>query len=52
MKNITLTTRQAESLKELMNRGLAYTDMFYKYSKRMENIYKTVDQQLQNKKRI
>jgi len=50
MKKIIITTRQAESLKELMNRGLAYTDMFYKYSKRMENIYKIVNQQLQNGK--
>ena len=50
MKKITLTTRQVESLKELMNRGLAYTDMFYRYSKRMENIYKIVNKQLQNSK--
>jgi len=50
MKIITLTARQAESLKELMNRGLSYTDMFYKYSKRMDNIYKIVNQQLQNNK--
>lgn len=50
MKKIIITTRQAESLKELMNRGLAYTDMFYRYSKRMENIYKIVNQQLQNSK--
>lgn len=50
MKKIIITTRQAESLKELMNRGLSYTDMFYKYSKRMENIYKIVNQQLQNSK--
>ncbi len=50
MKKIVVTTRQAESLKELMDRGLAYTDMFYRYSKRMENIYKIVNQQLQNSK--
>ena len=50
MKKITITARQAESLKELMNRGLAYTDMFYRYSKRMENIYKIINQQLQNGK--
>ena len=50
MKKITITTKQAESLKELMNRGLAYTDMFYRYSKSMENIYKIVNQQLQNGK--
>lgn len=50
MKKIVITTRQAESLKELMDRGLAYTDMFYKYSKRMKNIYKIINQQLQNGK--
>ena len=50
MKKIVITTRQAESLKELMNRGLAYTDMFYKHYKRMDNIYKIVNQQLQNNK--
>lgn len=50
MKKITITTKQAESIKELMNRGLAYTDMFYRYSKRMENIYKIVNQQLQSSK--
>ena len=50
MKKIIITTRQAEALKELMNRGLAYTDMFYKYYKRMDNIYKIVNQQLQNSK--
>ena len=50
MKKITITARQAESLKELMNRGLAYTDMFYRYSKRMENIYKIINKQLQNGK--
>ena len=50
MKKITITVKQAEFLKELMNRGLTYTDMFYRYSKQMENIYKTVNQQLQNGK--
>ena len=43
---ITLNKRQAESLKELMERGLAYTDMFYRCSKRVENIRNTVMEQI------
>lgn len=50
MEKIVITKRQAESLKELMDRGLAYTDMFYTHSKRMKNICKIVNQQLQNGK--
>ena len=46
MINITITKRQADSLKELMERGLAYTDMFYTCSKRMENIHNTVMEQI------
>jgi hypothetical protein len=48
MINITITKRQADSLKELMKRGLAYTDMYYSCSKRMENICNTVIEQIKN----
>ena len=43
---IALNKRQADSLKELMERGLAYTDMFYRCSKRMKNIHNTVMEQI------
>jgi hypothetical protein len=46
MINITITKRQADSLKELMERGLAYTDSFYTCSKRMKNICNTVTEQI------
>ena len=46
---ITLNKRQAESLKELMERGLAYTSMFYRCSKRMNNIHDTVMEQIKNR---
>ena len=48
MKIITLSTKQAKSLKELMDRGLAYTDLYYTCFKRMSNIYDLITKQLQN----
>jgi hypothetical protein len=46
MKNIVLTRKEASDLVELLFRGTAYTDMYYRSGKRMENIFNLVKEQL------
>ena len=45
-KQIELTTKEAKDLSDLMFRGLAYTDAYYRSSKRMKIIYLKVMMQI------
>lgn len=46
MKQIKLGTKEARKLIELMNRGLAYTDGYYRDYKSQKKIFNTVMEQL------
>lgn len=45
-KNISLTLKDARILIELVNRGLAYTDAYYRDYKKMERVSDEVFNQL------
>lgn len=45
-KTITLDTRDAKTLVELLDRGLAYTDAYYRSFGRVERVYDEVLNQL------
>ena len=47
MKTIKLTRNDASVLIELMFRGTAYTDMYYRSSKKMNRIFNLVKKQLE-----
>lgn len=46
MKRIELETKEARKLIELMDRGLAYTDSYYRDYKSQQKIFNTVMRQL------
>ena len=46
MKHIELETKEARQLFELMHRGLAYTDAYYRDYKKQEKIFNLVIKQL------
>lgn len=46
MKKIELNTKDARKLIELMNRGLAYTDAYYRDYKTQDRIFNVVLNQL------
>lgn len=46
-KTIELTGREAKALLELMNRGIAYTEMYYARKKGMYTTYDKVKTRLQ-----
>ena len=46
MKTIELETKDAKTLIELMERGLAYTDAYYRDYKKMGNVSDKVVEQL------
>ena len=46
MKQIKLETKEAKKLIELMDRGLAYTDSYYRDYKSQNKIFNTVMRQL------
>jgi hypothetical protein len=46
MKQIKLETKEARKLIELMDRGLAYTDSYYRDYKSQNKIFNTVMRQL------
>ena len=48
MKTINITTKQAQDLVELLFRGMAYTDMYYRQGKRCSKIYNEVIEQLKS----
>lgn len=45
-KTITLETKDTKTLVELLHRGLAYTDAYYRSSGRVERVYDEVLNQL------
>ena len=47
MKTLNLSKKEASDLVELMFRGGAYTDMYYRSSKRMDRIFNLVVKQLE-----
>ena len=47
MKTIELETKDARVLIELLERGLAYTDTYYRDYKKMEGVQTKVVEQLQ-----
>ena len=46
IKKIELETKDVKTLVELMHRGLAYTDMYYRDYKKMDGIWDKVFAQL------
>ena len=47
-KTITLKTEDAKTLVELLNRGIAYTDAYYRSFGRVERVYDEVLNQLKS----
>jgi hypothetical protein len=41
-KQISLKSNEYKNLMELLDRGLAYTDMYYKDSTKMQNLFNKV----------
>lgn len=47
-KTITLSIRDVKTLVELLDRGLAYTDAYYRDYKKMDNVWEKVFNQLKS----
>lgn len=48
IKNIELESKDIKTLVELMFRGLAYTDAYYRDYKRMNGVYNKIQEQLES----
>ena len=48
-KELSLSKNDCKNLLEIIDRGLAYTDLFYPYSKAMTNIAAKVKAQIKTK---